>query len=110
MEKAVVIILIILAIVFSLGFIRIWTTASLFGEWKINSYEHFGGCWQGDVRVCDYDPFEPSPTQSLEYLTCFNQCLSNKGYPTQTDSSSSGSASLVELECQYQCEEYRIVK
>jgi len=40
------------------GFIPLWDQTSLFGTRKINSYELFGGCWQGDVRLCDYNPFD----------------------------------------------------
>ena len=55
------------------------------------------------------DNSEPSSSQSNEYLTCYNECLSSKGYPSETDFSSSGSAGINELECGYQCEKYRVV-
>lgn len=54
----VIYILIILLIIFTLGSIRIWDHQNLFGTKKINTFEKFGNCWQGDVRVCDYDFFD----------------------------------------------------
>ena len=45
-------------VILALGFVRLWPHANIFGTKKINTYEFLGGCWQGDVRVCDYDPFE----------------------------------------------------
>ena len=58
-KKPVTVILafVVLAI-FVFGFVRIWPHANIFGVQKINTYEFLSGCWEGDVRVCDYDPFE----------------------------------------------------
>ena len=51
-------IFIVLLLLLILSLVPIWPVASIFGEWKINSLEYFGGCWQGDVRLCDYNPFD----------------------------------------------------
>ncbi|KKP56536.1 MAG: hypothetical protein UR50_C0002G0029 [Parcubacteria group bacterium GW2011_GWC1_34_10] len=56
MNKSKIIVL-ILIFIFLLGFIPIWTHVNIFGSERINSYEFFGNCWLGDVRLCDYDPF-----------------------------------------------------
>lgn len=58
MNKKIVITLTIIIAILILGFLRVWTDTNIFGSQKINSYEYFLGCWQGDVRVCDYDPFD----------------------------------------------------
>lgn len=57
MNKKILIFIILIAIIL-LGFIKIWPQYSIFGTQRINSFELLGGCWMGDVRVCDYDPFE----------------------------------------------------
>ncbi len=50
--------LVFIALLISVGFLRVWSDTNIFGTTKINSFEYFGGCWQGDVRLCDYDPFD----------------------------------------------------
>jgi len=57
-KKFVIITIIGLVLFFVVGFIRLWTHESIFGTERINLYELLGNCWQGDVRTCDYDPFE----------------------------------------------------
>lgn len=54
--KIIVIILILIVLV-ALSFVRIWPNNNIFGTQKINTFELFGKCWMGDVRVCNYDPF-----------------------------------------------------
>ncbi|KKT42337.1 MAG: hypothetical protein UW30_C0001G0062 [Candidatus Giovannonibacteria bacterium GW2011_GWA2_44_13b] len=51
-------ILIVFLTIFVLSLIRFWPTSNIFGESRINSLEYFGDCWQGDVRICDYDLFD----------------------------------------------------
>ena len=57
MKKVVVTVLIIIAFLI-LGLARIWGHSNLFGGAKINTYEKIFNCWAGDVKVCDYDPFD----------------------------------------------------
>lgn len=56
MKNLIIIFVVILIVLF--GFVPLWPHESMFGAGKINSYEFFGGCWRGDVRVCDYNPFD----------------------------------------------------
>ena len=48
----------VLLVLLILSLVPVWTTANIFGEQRINSIEYFGGCWQGDVRICNYNPFD----------------------------------------------------
>ncbi|MCI0619855.1 hypothetical protein L0Y40_02360 [Candidatus Wolfebacteria bacterium] len=52
------IVVIIVVAVVVLGFVRTWPHTDLEGVRRINSYEFLGRCWQGDVRLCDFDPFD----------------------------------------------------
>jgi branched-subunit amino acid transport protein AzlD len=56
-KKAIITLLVLVALIIIM-FTRIWPHASLEGTRNINTLEFMGGCWMGDVRVCDYDPFE----------------------------------------------------
>jgi len=51
-------ILMVAILLILLSFSRIWPHTNMFGTERINSFEFFGGCWQGDVRMCDYDLFD----------------------------------------------------
>jgi len=41
-----------------LSLLPIWQHNNLFGGKRINSIEYFGNCWEGDVRLCDYNLFD----------------------------------------------------
>jgi len=41
-----------------LSLLPMWQHQNLFGSERINFLEHFGGCWEGDIRLCDYNPFD----------------------------------------------------
>lgn len=57
MHKKLIILVLPFAI-FLLGFVKAWPHRTIFGVSRISSYEFFLNCWKGDVRMCDYDPFE----------------------------------------------------
>ena len=64
-KKLIIIIIFILITLVLLGFARIWSQTNIFGTQRINTFEFFGKCWMGDVRVCDYDPLDEQQPLSM---------------------------------------------